>query len=153
MSLRKGSDQFFNDLAYVGIKNYKAQKLEQLKIAQELASCTFTPNTYGSSPKTKVSQQNFEKLSKNTKSQNVKIYDKKKEALELRNCTFKPNIDKKSSNIADKNRGLSSNKSYEVLFSKHNTRMDKMKKLVEEKEKKEVAECTFAPALIKKNSK
>jgi hypothetical protein len=33
MSLRKGSDQFFNDLAYVGIKNYKAQKLEQLKIA------------------------------------------------------------------------------------------------------------------------
>ena len=85
------------------------------------------------------------------KKDNIKVYEKKKEEFELRGCTFKPSIDKKSEKIAHQNRGLSSSKSYEVLFSKHNTKMEKVKKLVEEKEKNEVAECTFAPTVNPKN--
>ena len=45
---------------------------------------------------------------------------------------------------------MSSNKSYEVLFSKHNTKLEKVKKLMLEKEQQEVAECTFTPIMIAK---
>ena len=72
----------------------------------------------------------------------------------MKNCTFRPSIDKKSAKLVNQNRGLSSNKSYEVLFNKHSSKMENMKKLIKQKEDREVAECTFAPQLRKaRNSK
>jgi hypothetical protein len=76
----------------------------------------------------------------------IKGYESRKSQLEMKGCTFKPNIDKKSEAIAQNNR-LTSNKSYEVLFKKHNNKMEKVKKLIQEKEQKEASECTFAPQL------
>lgn len=68
----------------------------------------------------------------------------------MKDCTFKPNIDPRSERIAQQNRGMSSNKSYEVLFNKHNTKLEKVKKLMQEKEQQEVAECTFTPQIVAK---
>jgi hypothetical protein len=74
----------------------------------------------------------------------------KKQQLELRDCTFKPAIDKKSEKLAQINRGFSSNKSYETLYNKHTAKMEKVRKLVLDKEQAEVQECTFAPTLVAK---
>ena len=63
----------------------------------------------------------------------------------MKDCTFKPIIDKKSEKLAQTTR--SSSKSYETLFKKHSTKMEKAKKLLKEKEEKEVEECTFQPVL------
>ena len=70
----------------------------------------------------------------------------------MKDCTFKPIIDKKSEKMSKQNRGLSSNKSYEVLFNKHSSKMERVKKLMREKETREVAECTFAPQLLKQKA-
>jgi len=50
--------------------------------------------------------------------------------LELENCTFKPKIDSKSNRIASNHRMLASSKSYEVLYGKHDKKMEKAKKLL-----------------------
>lgn len=36
-------------------------------------------------------------------------------------------------------------KNYEALYSKHNEKLEKVKKLIVDKEIKEVEECTFTP--------
>jgi hypothetical protein len=41
----KRKDEFFNYLAYNGIKNQKLAELEKKKAAVELSTCTFTPST------------------------------------------------------------------------------------------------------------
>ena len=41
---KREKNEFFEYLAYHGVKNQKAAELEKLKAAEELASCTFKPN-------------------------------------------------------------------------------------------------------------
>lgn len=43
------NNEFFEYLAYHGVKNQKAAELEKLKAAEELAGCTFKPQILGSS--------------------------------------------------------------------------------------------------------
>jgi len=89
-------DEFFNYLAYNGIKNQKASELEKIKKKEELASCTFTPNIYSKSPRSQgnTNPKKFQELSNIRK--DTKTYEIRREQLEMRNCTFKPNIDRKS---------------------------------------------------------
>ena len=45
-----------------------------------------------------------------------------------------------------------SNKSYEVLHQKHQVQLDKARRLLKEKQEKEMEQCTFTPKLIQKSS-
>lgn len=124
----KQSKEFFDYLAYHGVKNQKAAELEKLKAAEELAQCTFTPQLLSKSPVSKVNKRNFQDLSIVKK--DFTKYEAKKQEMEMEGCTFKPNIDKKSKELAVINRGLSSNPSYETLYNKHTAKMEKVKKLI-----------------------
>ena len=42
--------EFFDYLAYHGVKNQKAMELEKLKAAEELAGCTFKPQLVSKNP-------------------------------------------------------------------------------------------------------
>ena len=119
------NNEFFEYLAYHGVKNQKAQELDKLKAAEELASCTFQPalKKKSTTPNTRDVFTNLNNARKNT----IKLEDRK-EQLEMRDCTFKPSIDKKSEKLALTTR--SSSKSYETLFKKHSVKMDRAKKLL-----------------------
>jgi len=47
--------------------------------------------------------------------------------------------------MAKQFRDASAEKSYDVLHKRHQQQMDKAKKLVQDKQEKELEECTFAP--------
>ena len=67
----------------------------------------------------------------------------------MKDCSFQPTIDKRSEKMARQTRDAPE-KSYEVLHKKHQQQLEKAKKLVKDKENKEMSECTFAPQLMTK---
>lgn len=140
------NNEFFDYLAYHGVKNQKAAELDKLKKAEELAGCTFKPAFM---TKQSVSSLTPKKIFDNLSNQrkDLSSYENKKKQLEMRNCTFKPTIDKKSDKLAQNSRGLTSNKSYDVLHKKHNDKLVRVRQLIEEKKNKEIKECTFTPVL------
>ena len=75
-------------------------------------------------------------------------YEKQKAKQELKDCTFKPQIDKKSAKMAQDAHNLTP--SYEVLHKKQAKQKERAKKLLREKEAKELKECTFTPTIYSK---
>ena len=70
--------------------------------------------------------------------------------MELKNCTFQPAIDKKSKQMAQRQREAEPQKSYEALHKKYIKQMERAKNMLKEKEQKEMGECTFAPTINKR---
>lgn len=68
----------------------------------------------------------------------------------MKDCSFQPKIDKKSDKIIKSMRDTTAEKSYETLHKKHKQQIEKAKKLVKDKQNKEMSECTFAPQLVSK---
>ena len=76
------------------------------------------------------------------------IYEKQKAKQELKDCTFKPQIDKKSSRMASEMQNLTP--SYEILHRKQAKQKERAKKLLKDKEAKDLKECTFTPTIYSK---
>lgn len=68
----------------------------------------------------------------------------------MKECSFQPTIDKKSDKIIKHIREAPAEKTYETLHKKHKQQVEKAKKLVKDKQSKEMSECTFAPQLVSK---
>ena len=105
MKKSDSKQEFFDYLAYHGVKNHKAAELAKLKEAEELAACTFKPNA--DKPESNGPARNvkvFENLDRARK--DMSTYALRKEQLEMQGCTFRPTIDKKSKQLVSSQRQL-----------------------------------------------
>lgn len=147
-SKRKHNDELFEYLAYNGVKNQKAIELQKMKNRKDLENCTFRPQIIKYQRTYENNKNVYENLLQQQK--DYKLYEQAKKEIELKDCSFQPTIDKKSDKLAKQTREAPPEKSYEILHKKHQQQLEKAKKLVRDKENKEMSECTFAPQLLAK---
>ena len=140
--VKKQQDELNDYLAYQGVKSLKAMELERLKAKEELAKCTFRPQVINY--KNTSSKGNLEK-----REVDRAIYEEVKSDMEMKACTFKPSLTKKSKKIIAKY-SKEPAKSYEILHQKHQLQQEKARKMMQERQAKELSECTFAPKVKKK---
>jgi hypothetical protein len=138
--------ELFEYLAYNGVKNQKAIELQKLKNRKDLENCTFRPQIIKYQRTYENNKNVYENLLQQQK--DYRLYEQAKREIELKDCSFQPTIDKKSERIAKQTREAPPEKSYEILHKKHQQQLDKAKKLVRDKESKEMSECTFTPQLL-----
>lgn len=146
---KPNNDELFEYLAYNGVKNQKAMELQKLKNRKDLEACTFRPQIIKYQRTYENNKNVYENLLQQQK--DYKLYEQAKKEIELKDCSFQPTIDKKSERIAKQTREAPPEKSYEILHKKHQLQLEKAKKLVRDKENKEMSECTFAPQLLAKS--
>ncbi len=140
----KKNEEFFDYLAYHGVKSHKSAALEKLKEQEQLAQCTFKPQIIKYNRQFDEGKNVYETLLEQKKDHQV--YEEAKKELEMQGCTFKPQINQKSDRMASSTRKADPNsKSYEILHKKQMKQQEKTKKLIQDKEEKELQQCTFQP--------
>ena len=95
--------EFFDYLAYNGVKNQKAAQLQKIKEKEDLEGCTFKPKIINYPKQTAEKRNVYESLMNAKKDTNH--LEQVKQKNEMKGCTFKPNIDRKSNRIASAQRG------------------------------------------------
>ena len=144
---KAANGELFDYLAYNGVKAQKAMELEKLKNRKDLENCTFRPQIIKYQRTYENNKNVYENLLQQQK--DYKLYEQARKEIELKGCSFQPAIDKRSEKMARQTRDAPE-KSYEVLHKKHQQQLEKAKKLVKDKENKELSECTFTPQLMAK---